>query len=57
MGEERDLSVLLYYLPVAVGFILLLGILMFSSLSTSQEGEVEVVDGVEIIPEVIEAMH
>jgi len=57
MSEEQDLSVLLYYLPIAIGFVLLFGLILFSSLSSPPEEKVEVVDGIEIVPEVIEAMH
>ena len=57
MREEQDLSILLYYLPIAIGFVLLFGLILFSSLSSPPEEKVEVVDGIEIVPEVIEAMH
>ena len=56
--EEPNYYTILLYLPVAILFTTLLGIIFISTLLTgSRELGVEVVDGIEIVPEVVEAMH
>ena len=56
--EEVNYYTVLLYLPVAILFTTLLGIIFISTLLTgSREFGVEVIDGIEIVPEIIEAMH